>query len=34
MVLLLLLLRLLHCLMSEQQLVCQHAFACIDVSVP
>jgi len=30
--LLLLLLRLLHCIMSEQQLVLQHAFACIGVS--
>ena len=31
--LLLLLLRLLLCITSEQQLVRQHAFACIDVSV-
>ncbi len=31
--LLLLLLHLLHCIMSEQQLVLQHAFAYIDVSV-
>ena len=31
--LLLLLLRLLLCIMSEQQLVLQHVFACMDVSV-
>jgi len=31
--LLLLLLRLLHCIVSEQQLVLQRVLACIDVSV-